>query len=325
MTLISTVGGASGPLYGTAFLKAAEPAGHATEIDGTDPRRDAHRGAGRDRVARQGASPGDKTMVDAWTPAVDAAAAANGRRRLLATILDAAADAAEAGAVATEPLVARKGRASYLGERSAGHRDPGAQSTASAAACRRRRRPPMTVTEGRHRLRLPQCGARRRRRRARPADGAVGRRWWRPAEPTTAASARASPRSAAAIAEANAGAGVVVVSDLGSALLTAETVHDMLAEEERASRRGRRRPVRRGRRRGGGRGGERRRPGGRRAALRSRRAFGVGGCGGVDGCGRDDRSTPRRSPPSRPDGRLTYATSWCATARACTPVPPPSS
>ncbi len=82
-------------------------------------------------VARGKAEPGDKTMVDAWTPAVEAAAAAaaagDGDVR---KVLLAAAEAAEAGAVATDPLIARKGRASYLGERSAGHRDPGAVSTA---------------------------------------------------------------------------------------------------------------------------------------------------------------------------------------------------
>jgi dihydroxyacetone kinase-like protein len=76
------------------------------------------------------AESGDKTMVDAWTPAVDAADAAAGNGSDAAAVLAAAAEAARAGAVATEPLVARKGRASYLGERSAGHRDPGAESTA---------------------------------------------------------------------------------------------------------------------------------------------------------------------------------------------------
>jgi dihydroxyacetone kinase-like protein len=87
--------------------------------------------AGRDGVVARGkAEPGDKTMVDAWTPAVDAAEAAAADGGDAAGVLDAAAAAAEAGAVATEPLVARKGRASYLGERSAGHRDPGAESSA---------------------------------------------------------------------------------------------------------------------------------------------------------------------------------------------------
>lgn len=129
MTLISTVGGASGPLYGTAFLKAAEPVGDADAID--EKALVAALTAARDGIVSRGkAEPGDKTMVDAWTPAVDAAAAAQESGASAAGILSAAAEAAEKGAVATEPLVARKGRASYLGERSAGHRDPGAQSTA---------------------------------------------------------------------------------------------------------------------------------------------------------------------------------------------------
>jgi len=86
--------------------------------------------AARDGIVLRGkAEPGDKTMIDAWTPAVDAAAAAQAEGKSEAEILDAAATAAEAGAVATEPLVARKGRASYLGERAIGHRDPGAQSS----------------------------------------------------------------------------------------------------------------------------------------------------------------------------------------------------
>jgi dihydroxyacetone kinase-like protein len=115
MTLMSTVGGAAGPLYGTAFLRAATSLGDAAEID-------AAAAAGMIRAARDGivargkAEVGDKTMVDAWTPATE--------------VLAAAANAAHAGAVATEPLIARKGRASYLGERSAGHQDPGAVSTA---------------------------------------------------------------------------------------------------------------------------------------------------------------------------------------------------
>ncbi|GAA1445068.1 dihydroxyacetone kinase subunit DhaL [Leifsonia poae] len=129
MTLISTVGGASGPLYGTAFLKAAEPLGDASEIDATALV--AMLTAARDGIVSRGkAATGDKTMIDAWTPAVDAAAAAQEDGASPADILREAADAAEAGAVATEPLVAHKGRASYLGDRAIGHRDPGAQSTA---------------------------------------------------------------------------------------------------------------------------------------------------------------------------------------------------
>ncbi len=127
-TLISTVGGASGPLLGTAYLKAAGAVGKEPELDGDALV--ALLTAARDGIVLRGkAESGDKTMIDAWTPAVEAAAAANAEGKSEAEILDAAATAAEAGAVATEPLVARKGRASYLGERAIGHRDPGAQSS----------------------------------------------------------------------------------------------------------------------------------------------------------------------------------------------------
>jgi dihydroxyacetone kinase-like protein len=130
MTLMSKVGGAAGPLYGTAFLRAATALGDALEVD--PAKLAAALVAARDGIVARGkAESGDKTMVDAWTPAVEAAqaAAADGTGNVLA-VLVAAAEAAEAGAVATDPLVARKGRASYLGERSAGHRDPGAASSA---------------------------------------------------------------------------------------------------------------------------------------------------------------------------------------------------
>ncbi|GAA2458705.1 dihydroxyacetone kinase subunit DhaL [Agromyces soli] len=128
-TLISTVGGAAGPLYGTAYLKGAMAAGSATSLDG--PAIAAVLTAARDGIVARGkAESGDKTMVDAWTPAVEAADAAAETGADARTVLEAAASAAEAGAEATEPLVARKGRASYLGERSAGHRDPGAESSA---------------------------------------------------------------------------------------------------------------------------------------------------------------------------------------------------
>ncbi len=128
-TLISTVGGAAGPLYGTAYLKASVATAGETSIDAAGVA--TLLTAARDGIVARGkAEPGDKTMVDAWTPAVDAAHEAAGNGATAAEALRAAADAAAAGAVATEPLVARKGRASYLGERSAGHRDPGAQSTA---------------------------------------------------------------------------------------------------------------------------------------------------------------------------------------------------
>lgn len=128
-TLISTVGGASGPLYGTAFLRAAAAVGDEMELDG--PAVAAALQAGLDGVVARGkAVAGDKTMVDALIPAVDAAKAAAADGADPDRVLAVAAAAAQAGADATEPLVARKGRASYLGERSAGHVDPGARSTA---------------------------------------------------------------------------------------------------------------------------------------------------------------------------------------------------
>lgn len=128
-TLISTVGGASGPLFGTAYLKAAGAVSGRSELDGDAIA--ALLTAARDGVVSRGkAEVGDKTMVDAWTPAVDAATAAAAGGASARETLDAAATAAEAGAQSTEPLVARKGRASYLGERAIGHRDPGAQSSA---------------------------------------------------------------------------------------------------------------------------------------------------------------------------------------------------
>ncbi|MHA7240716.1 dihydroxyacetone kinase subunit DhaL [Arthrobacter sp. TMS1-12-1] len=129
MTLMSTVGGAAGPLYGTAFLRAATSLGDAEEIDAGAVA--AMIRAARDGIVARGkAEAGDKTMVDAWTPATEAAETAVQAGADPSDVLVAAAGAAQAGAVATEPLIARKGRASYLGERSAGHQDPGAVSTA---------------------------------------------------------------------------------------------------------------------------------------------------------------------------------------------------
>jgi len=122
-TLISKVGGAAGPLYGTAFLRAATAVKDAATL-GPAEVTEALRAALGGVVARGKAEVGDKTMVDALTPAVAAAAGDT-----VAEVLAAAADAAAAGADSTVPLVARKGRASYLGERSAGHLDPGARST----------------------------------------------------------------------------------------------------------------------------------------------------------------------------------------------------
>ena len=128
MTLVSTVGGASGPLYGTFFLRMGTSAGDRAEFDGAAFA--AALRAGLEGVVTRGkAQLGDKTMVDALTPAVEALAAALADGASLKDALRAAATAAREGADATVPLVARKGRASYLGERSAGHRDPGATST----------------------------------------------------------------------------------------------------------------------------------------------------------------------------------------------------
>ncbi len=126
--LISTVGGAAGPLFGTAYLKAAQAAGDAETLDASALV--AVLTAARDGIVSRGkAEVGDKTMVDAWTPAVDAAASAASNGATPEQVLAAAADAAATGAESTDALVARKGRASYLGERAVGHRDPGAQST----------------------------------------------------------------------------------------------------------------------------------------------------------------------------------------------------
>jgi phosphoenolpyruvate---glycerone phosphotransferase subunit DhaL len=128
-TLISTVGGASGPLLGTAFLKASGAVGDAPELDAAAVADLLE--AARDGIVLRGkAEVGDKTMIDAWTPAVDAARGAAASGGSAAEALAAAADAAQAGAESTDPLVARKGRASYLGERAIGHRDPGAASSA---------------------------------------------------------------------------------------------------------------------------------------------------------------------------------------------------
>ncbi|MDO5084452.1 dihydroxyacetone kinase subunit L [Arachnia propionica] len=126
MTLISTVGGASGPLYGTFFLRM----GKTLPDDGVlvDAFAEALR-AGLDGVTARGkATTGEKTMVDALTPAVTAFAEAADQGAAAAA--RAAAEAAAAGCEATIDMVATKGRASYLGERSAGHQDPGATSTA---------------------------------------------------------------------------------------------------------------------------------------------------------------------------------------------------
>ena len=127
-TLMSTVGGAAGPLYGTAFLRASKAAAGGEELDGAGVAA-VIAGALEGIQARGKATMCEKTMVDAWSPACEAARAAAAAGGDASAVLEAAATAAEAGARATEPLRATKGRASYLGERSIGHLDPGAVST----------------------------------------------------------------------------------------------------------------------------------------------------------------------------------------------------
>jgi dihydroxyacetone kinase-like protein len=128
MTLISTVGGASGALYGTFFLQASTIAGNRTELSPSEFGSVLEKGlAGI--VLRGKATIGDKTMVDALQPAIKAYKHSIESGETLEQALSKASSAAEEGLKSTVPLVARKGRASYLGERSAGHPDPGATST----------------------------------------------------------------------------------------------------------------------------------------------------------------------------------------------------
>jgi dihydroxyacetone kinase-like protein len=126
MALVSSVGGAAGPLYGTFFMQMGQAAAGKAELDlaGFTDAFD----AGIQGVVKRGkAEPGDKTMLDALNPALEALRSADGDD--LAAALQRAAQAAHDGMEATVPMVARKGRASYLGERSAGHQDPGATSS----------------------------------------------------------------------------------------------------------------------------------------------------------------------------------------------------
>ncbi len=127
-TLVSTVGGASGPLYGTAFLRASMATSGKNELYEADV---VHmlEAALEGVKARGKAQPGEKTMVDALTPALAAMKEAEQQHAGLSQLLRRGSDAAEAGMKATIPLLATKGRASYLGERSIGHQDPGATSS----------------------------------------------------------------------------------------------------------------------------------------------------------------------------------------------------
>jgi dihydroxyacetone kinase-like protein len=127
MVLISKVGGAAGPLYGTAFMEASKVLGNKEEVSVEDAAEALEAALGG--VKKRGkAEVGDKTIVDALKPAVEAAREAAGEGSV-AGVFRAAATAAEEGAESTVPMTARKGRASYLGARAEGHQDPGATST----------------------------------------------------------------------------------------------------------------------------------------------------------------------------------------------------
>ncbi|AKS35197.1 dihydroxyacetone kinase subunit DhaL [Mycolicibacterium goodii] len=129
MTLVKSVGGASGPLYGTFFLRMAPALGSDDTVSASDFAKALR--AGVDGVVQRGrAEASDKTMFDALAPALDAMDSALEGGADLAGSLAAAASAAEKGRDATESMIARKGRASYLGQRSVGHVDPGATSAA---------------------------------------------------------------------------------------------------------------------------------------------------------------------------------------------------
>ncbi|MGH2995976.1 MAG: dihydroxyacetone kinase subunit DhaL, partial [Gaiellaceae bacterium] len=128
-TLVSTVGGASGPLWGVALRRAGRALGEAEEFDAAGLA-DALDAALAGVVELGAAQEGDKTMVDALAPAVRALQEGVGQGTALTQALAAARSAGEDGMRATVPMQASKGRASYLGERSIGHQDPGATSTA---------------------------------------------------------------------------------------------------------------------------------------------------------------------------------------------------
>jgi phosphoenolpyruvate---glycerone phosphotransferase subunit DhaL len=133
ITLVSTVGGASGPLFGTFFLRAGASLGDTSDIS-LAQLTSAFRAGLEGIVARGRAEAGDKTMYDALAPAVNALDSAVSEGLDKAEALKLALVAAESGRDATTPMLARKGRASYLGERSIGHQDPGATTVALLVA-----------------------------------------------------------------------------------------------------------------------------------------------------------------------------------------------
>ncbi|OMQ23736.1 dihydroxyacetone kinase subunit DhaL [Serratia oryzae] len=127
MTLLSSVGGASGPLFGTFFIRAAQAANAKQSLDLAELQQVIQEGVAG--VAMRGkAEPGDKTLCDVWWPVLESLGQSVQQQRGLPQALQQAAVRAEQAALATIPMQARKGRASYLGERSIGHQDPGATS-----------------------------------------------------------------------------------------------------------------------------------------------------------------------------------------------------
>lgn len=127
MTLLSSVGGASGPLFGTFFIRAAQAANAKQSLDLPELHQMMQEGV-EGVVMRGKAEPGDKTMCDVWWPVVESLGQSAQQNLSVAEALQRAADSAERAVESTITMQARKGRASYLGERSIGHQDPGATS-----------------------------------------------------------------------------------------------------------------------------------------------------------------------------------------------------
>ncbi|HFZ1922511.1 TPA: dihydroxyacetone kinase subunit DhaL [Serratia marcescens] len=127
MTLLSSVGGASGPLFGTFFIRAAQAANAKQSLDLAELHQMMQEGI-EGVVMRGKAEPGDKTMCDVWWPVVESLGQSAQQNLSVAEALQRAADSAERAVESTITMQARKGRASYLGERSIGHQDPGATS-----------------------------------------------------------------------------------------------------------------------------------------------------------------------------------------------------
>ncbi|RLR67015.1 dihydroxyacetone kinase subunit L [Pseudomonas aeruginosa] len=127
MTLLSNIGGASGPLFGTFFIRGAKPATGLESLD-LNQLYEVFKDGVDGIVSRGKAQPSDKTMCDAWWPVVDALKQANDDKLSIKEAVTKALEAAKKGAEGTIPMQAKKGRASYLGERSIGHKDPGSAS-----------------------------------------------------------------------------------------------------------------------------------------------------------------------------------------------------